>query len=277
MMNAWIVGTIVAALAGVVGFFVVLRGSAFAAHALPLGSFTGAAAASLFGFDTFVGLIAFAALGVVGINRLGRGAHHDVATALSLVMLLGLGGFFLSLTGAYSESVYALLFGTVLGISPGEIDLVAAIAVLCVLLLAVLYRPLLLNAVSVDLAAARGIPDQRIELGFLALLGLATAIAVPVVGTLLVFSLMVGPPAAARFLTDRPGRAMLFSVGLSLLTVWAAIALAFTLNWPVGFFVGAISALLYGLGRFWAWRQWPDRDGSAPATPPAIEGLANSP
>jgi zinc/manganese transport system permease protein len=119
--------------------------------------------------------------------------------------------------------------------------------------LAVLFRPLLLNSLSPELGEAQGIRNPAIDLAFLAILGLATAMALPLVGVLLIFSLMVGPPSAARFLTSRPGVSVALSVGLSVLTVWASIALAYAMNWPVGFFVGVLAALLYGFGRFWAW------------------------
>ena len=72
---------------------------------------------------------------------------------------------------------------------------------------------------------------------------------------LLIFSLMIGPPAAARSLTSRPVRAMLLSVAIALVTVWAAIAGSYLYNWPVGFFVGALGALSYGTGRGWAARR----------------------
>jgi zinc/manganese transport system permease protein len=106
---------------------------------------------------------------------------------------------------------------------------------------------------SPELGAAQGIRNQMIDLAFLAILGLATAMALPVVGALLIFSLMVGPASAARFLTSRPGVSMALSVLLSTLTVWSSIALAYTLNWPVGFFVGVLTAVLYGFGRLWVW------------------------
>ena len=117
MVNTWIVATIVAAVAGIVGFFVVIRGASFAAHALPLGTFPGAAAASLIGVNPLFGLLVFSGLGVIGISQLARRGRRDLATALSLVMLLGLGALFLSLTTEYFQAVYALLFGEVLGVS----------------------------------------------------------------------------------------------------------------------------------------------------------------
>jgi zinc/manganese transport system permease protein len=253
MINSWIVASMVAVVAGVTGLFVVIRGNTFAAHTLPLGTFPGAAAATLLGVNELWGLILFAALGVICISRLGRHQRNDVATALTLVTLLGLGTLFLSLTSEYSQAVYALLFGEVLGVSSSEIAPVAGLSVAAIGLTLLLFRPLLLNAVSADLGAARGVPDRRVELFFLAVLGLATAMALPVVGALLVFSLMLGPASAARLLTDRPLRAMFLSAGIALATVWAALALSYTTNWPVGFFVGTLAALCYGLGRGWGW------------------------
>ncbi len=117
MMNAWITGTIVAVVAGVVGYFVVLRGSAFPAHAIPKGAFAGAAAASLLGISTLIGLGVFSLLGAVGIGSLSRRGRNDVATALALVMMLALGAAFLSRTTEYEPEIYSLLFGEILGVS----------------------------------------------------------------------------------------------------------------------------------------------------------------
>jgi zinc/manganese transport system permease protein len=249
LVNTWVVASIVAAAAGFVGFFVVIRGASFAAHALPLGAFPGAAAARLFGFNELLGLIAFSGLGVIGISGLGRRGRHEVATALSLVALLGLGALFLSMSREYSQEVYSLLFGQVLGISASEVAPIAVISAVAIALTAARFRPLLLNATSPELGEAMGVTRNGAELFFLIIVALASAMAVTVVGTLLVFSLMVGPAAAARSLTNHPILASLLSVILSLVTVWAAIALSYWTDWPIGFFVGGIAALCYGTGR----------------------------
>jgi zinc/manganese transport system permease protein len=252
MVNSWIVATIIAVVAGFVGFFVVIRGSSFAAHALPLGTFPGAAAASLFGVNQFFGLIIFSGLGVIGISQLSRRARREVATALSLVALLGLGTLFLSMTSEYSQEVYSLLFGEVLGVSADEIAPVAIAGAISIAVTLLLFRPLLLSSVSPELGEASGVSARRMEFWFLAILALATAMALPVVGALLVFSLMVAPAAAARSLTDRPFLAMFLSVGIALVTVWAAIAISYVTNWPIGFFVGGFGVVSYGMGRVWA-------------------------
>ena len=213
MVNAWIVATIVAVVGGAVGFFVVLRGSAFVAHAVPNGSFAGAAAASLVGANALIGLGVFSLGGALGIGLLGRRGRHDVATALTLVFMLGLGALFLSFSVEYAPEIYSLLFGEVLGISTNQLGPTIALAVVCLAALAVLYRPLLLSSALPDSAQARGIAPFAIELGFLLLVALATTMTVPVVGTALIFSLMIGPPAAARAFTNRPWVAIMLSVG----------------------------------------------------------------
>ena len=114
----------------------------------------------------------------------------------------------------------------------------------------------MLSSVLADVGEARGISSFGMQVCFLVLIALATTMTVPVVGTLLIFSLMIGPPAAARSFTDRPDRAIALSVAIALGTVWAAIALSYQTNYPVGFFVGTISAASYALGRAWtAWRR----------------------
>ncbi len=255
MVNAWEASAIVAVVAGVVGFFTVLRGSAFAAHALPNGAFAGAAGASLIGVSALVGLGTFAVGGALVIAALGRRARNDVATALTIVLMLGFGDLFLSRTTEYAPEIYSLLFGEVLGVSSNEIAPTAGIAVLCMVAIAVLYRPLLLSSVAPEVAEAKGVRLRRIDLCFLLVIALVTTMAVPVVGSLLIFSLLIGPPAAAGAFTDRPPVAMALSVVVALVTVWAAIAFSYVANLPVGFFVGTISAFAYAGGRAWsAWR-----------------------
>src|ERR1700722_7523907 len=182
MMNAWITATIVAVVAGVVGYFVVLRGSAFPAHAIPKGAFAGAAGASLVGVSTLAGLTVFALLGAAVIGALGRRGRNDVITALTLVMMLALGAAFLSRTTEYEPAIYSLLFGEVLGVSSSQILPVAVLGALCLAAVAVIYRPLLFTAAVPEIAEARGIRGNRVEICFLLIVALATTMTVPVTG-----------------------------------------------------------------------------------------------
>jgi zinc/manganese transport system permease protein len=266
MVNAWEVGTMVAIVGGVVGFFVVVRGSSFAAHAIPNGAFAGAAGANLIGVSPLLGLGVFSFAAALGIGALSRRGRSDAVTALALVMMLALGAAFLSLSTQYEPQIFSLLFGEILGVSSSEILPVVALGLVCVVAVAVLYRPLLLSAIAPDIAAARGLRPQRLEIVFLVVIACATTMTVPVVGALLIFTLMIGPSAAARCFTDRVERAMVGSVAIALLTIWISLACAYASNWPVGFYVSVISAAWYGLGRgYVAWhRRRRIRSTSAP-------------
>jgi zinc/manganese transport system permease protein len=276
MVNTWIVATIVAVVAGAVGFFTVLRGSAFVAHAIPNGSFAGAAGASLIGISTIIGLGVFSLAGALGIGLLSRRGRHDVATALTLVFMLGLGALFLSFSSEYAPEIYSLLFGEVLGISNNELAPTAALAIVCLAAVALVYRPLMLSSVIPDVGEARGISTFRMELCFLIIVALATTMTVPVVGTALIFSLMIGPPAAARSFTNRPHVAIALSIAIAVAVIWVAIAVSYNTNWPVGFFVGVSSATSYAIGRAWAfWRRTRHTQAPAPIRSTPVLGEAS--
>src|SRR5580658_318610 len=157
MVNAWEVGTMVALVGGVVGFFVVLRGSAFPAHAIPNGAFAGAAGANLVGANPLLGLAVFSLLAALGIGAMGRRGRHDVATALALVVMLALGALFLSRSSEYEPEIFSLLFGEVLGVSTTEILPVALLGLACIVAVVVLYRPLMYSSVLPQVAEARGV------------------------------------------------------------------------------------------------------------------------
>jgi zinc/manganese transport system permease protein len=252
MLNTWIAATAVAVIAGVTGFFAVLRGSTFAAHAIPNGAFAGAAGASLLGLNALAGLAAFSAAGALGIAGLSRRSRHDVATALTFVMMLGLGALFVSWSTQYAQEAYSLLFGEVFGVSADEVLPILALGAVSVAAIGVMFRPLLLSSAMPEVAEARGVPARRMELAFLLVMALATSMTVPVVGALLMFSLMVGPAAAARSLTARPMLAMALSVAIALVTVWTGVAVSYQTSWPLGFFVGAMGAGFFLLGRAYA-------------------------
>ena len=249
MQDTWITASIVAVIAALVGFFVVLRGAAFTAHAVPNAAFAGAAGAGLVGVSSLVGLGAFSLGGALLIGLLSRKGRHDAVTALTVALMLGLGALFLSWSTEYAPEIYSLLFGEVLGLSSQDVTTTAILGLACVAVLACFYRPLMLSSTLPEVAEARGIRHVRIDLLFLTLVALATTTAVPVVGALLMFTLMIGPPAAARALTRHPAPALTLAVLLALATVWIAIAASYQTDWPIGFFVGVISAAWYFLAR----------------------------
>jgi zinc/manganese transport system permease protein len=137
-------------------------------------------------------------------------------------------------------------------VSTSEVLPIALLAAVSVAAIAALYRPLLLSSVMPELAEARGVRPARVEMLFLVVVALATSMTLPVVGALLIFSLMIGPPAAARSVTSKPLLAVALSAVIAVVVVWASIAAAYDTNWPVGFFVGVFGAVCYAAGRGWA-------------------------
>jgi zinc/manganese transport system permease protein len=250
MQHAFEAGTLVAIIAGIVGYFVVLRRSSFAAHSLSHIGFAGAAGAVLVGISPVFGLLLFTSVGGIGMTALGpRASHRDVQIGTVLAFMLGLGVLFISLYTGYATEAYSILFGEILGISSSDV-LITAIAGLVILLaISVVYRPLLFSSLDEDVAEAKGLPMHRLGVIFMLLVALATSIAVQVVGVLLIFSLMVTPAAIAQRLAKRPWRAILTSVIIALAATWLGLFVAFYEPYPVSFFITTIVFILYLLVR----------------------------
>src|ERR1700682_2865237 len=242
MVPAFEAGTIVAIVAGTIGYFVVLRGSAFAAHALSHIGFAGATGAVVLGLNPIFGLLAFTLGSGIAIGALGnRLRGRDVTIGIVIAWTLGLGGLFISLYTGYATEAYALLFGEILGISSGDVvvTLVAGIATLACLI--AVYRPLLFSSVDEELASARGVPVIVLSIGFMAILAVAVTEAVQVVGVLLIFALIVPPAAIAVRFTSRPPRAIAIGIVLALAFTWLGLSIAYYSPHPVSFFITSLA------------------------------------
>jgi len=251
MRHALEAGTIVAIVAGVVGYFVVVRRSSFAAHALSHAGFAGAAGAVLLGLNPMFGLLAFTIGGGILMGALGKKAEgRDVQVGTVLSFMLGVGVLFISLYKGYATEAYSLLFGEILGISESNVivSLIAGIVILVAL--ACIYRPLLFSSLDEDVAEAKGLPVFGIGIVFMILIAIATSISVQIVGVLLIFALMVTPAAIAERLARTPAKGIAISVAVALLATWTGLILAFYLPYPVSFFITSIVFLLYGATRF---------------------------
>ncbi len=250
MQNAFLAGTTAAVLAGIVGYFVVLRGEAFAGHTLAIVGFPGAAGAILFGLPQLLGLAVVCTASGLGIGVLGRGTVRDLPSESAAIgtiqaFLLALGFLFVSLYKGLLVGVYGILFGTFLGITRDQALLLLAIAVVALGVLAVIGRPLLYVSVDEPAAAAAGVPVRALSIGFLVLLGLAIASTALITGALLVFALLVMPAAAANQLVVRPGLAMIVSSALALVIVWSGLTISYFTDLPIGFLVTAVGFVIY--------------------------------
>ena len=250
MQNALLTGTVVAVLAGAVGYYVVLRGQSFAAHTLSQVGFPGAAAAVLVHAPPLLGLVAFSTASALGIAAAGRSLDAGRRTEAAVVgtvlaFSLGLGLLFFRLYAGSAQGIYAFLFGTILGISDGAVAATAALAGACLAALAAIARPLLFASIDADVAQARGVPVRALSTAFLVLVALAVAQAVQIVGTLLLFALLVAAADSAHQLTGRPWLGLGLSVALSLVCTWAGLAVAYFTIYPVGFFVTSFAFACY--------------------------------
>jgi zinc/manganese transport system permease protein len=246
MQNAFVAGTIVAIIAGIVGYFVVLRRSSFAAHALSHIGFAGAAGAVLFGISPVFGLLLFTSVGGCGIAVIDpRKSHRDVQIGTVLAFMLGLGVLFISLYAGYATEAYSILFGEILGISVSDVIVTLIAGFVILLAVLVVYKPLLFVSLDEDVAEAKGMPTRLLGVVFMLLVAVATSIAVQVVGVLLIFALMVTPAAIAQKLATRPLRAMIISIIIALMATWMGLIIAFYEPYPVSFFITSIVFVLY--------------------------------
>lgn len=249
MVNALEAGTIVAVMAGVTGWFMVLRRQVFAGHTLSVIAFPGAAAAAYAGLPLAAGYFGFCGAGALALAGItgARRSHSSESAAIGLLQAfaLALGFFFVVLYHGVLNGLDSLLFGTFLGITRGQVLALLVVAAVTVTLLAVAARPLLFASVDPEVAAANGVRVRLLALAFLLVLGLSVAETSQITGALLVFALLVTPAATANRLTANPALALGLSVSLALLVTWLGLALAYFSIYPVGFYVTSLSFALY--------------------------------
>lgn len=250
MQHAFETGTIIAVIAGVMGYLVVLRRSTFAAHAFAEIGFAGAAGAVLVGVSPIIGMLSFSTLGGVGIALLGNRAwERDIEIGTVLAFALGLGLLFISLYTGYATEAYSILFGEILGVSWPDVLLTLAVGIVIIAAAAIVYRPLLFASLDEDVAEAKGMHTLLLGVIFMVLLAAAVSIAIQAVGVLLIFALMVTPAAIAIRLTKKPTLAIACSVCVALFATWAGLAIAYFEPYPVSFFITSIAFVLYIIAR----------------------------
>jgi zinc/manganese transport system permease protein len=254
MQNAYLAGTLVALTAGIMGYFMVLRSQSFAGHSLANVGFAGATGAVLFGIPPIVGLFLAGLLAAVGIQTLNEASGHsrqsDIGVGAVFTASLALGFLFIALAPAeYAANVYNVLFGNVLGISDADVGIIAWSTLVLVGAFLIITRPLFFASIDPDVAAARGVPVRALAFGYLVLLALEVAVAVQVVGVLLIFALLVTPAAIAQDVTTRPAVAAAVAVALALIFTWAGLAVGYFTPYPVGFFITTFAFGTYALVR----------------------------
>ena len=246
MTNAFAAAGIVALVSGLVGYFLVMRGQAFAGHALSHVGFAGATGAGLIGLAPIWGLVGFSLAAAIVMGLMSeRISNRDVAIGVVLALALGFGLLFMHYYTAFASQATALLFGNVLAVDRGMITTLAALGAVTLAGLAAIMRPLIFASLQPELAEAKGVPLRFVGTAFLAVVALTVSECAQIVGVLLVFTLMVGPPAAAQRLASGLWAGLALSAALALAEAWLGLTLAFYSDWPVSFCIAFLSALGY--------------------------------
>lgn len=265
MRNALIGGLLVAVAAGVLGYFVIVRQHAFAAHALAHIGFPGATGAILIGVPVTLGLAVFTVGGALAIGLLGkRLADREIATGTILALATGLGVLFNSMTTRNASAVTSVLFGNLLAISTQQLWTFGLFTLGLAVLLAVVARPLVFASVNPEVAEARGVPVRLLGVVFMVALALVITMAVQVVGTLLLFGLVVTPAAAALAVSARPSVVALLSTAFGATSVVVGLLLAAMFNLPPSFAIVTLSFLIW-LGSIVIHREHHRGEGNDPA------------
>ena len=246
MTNAFAAAGIAAVVSGIVGFFLVMRGQTFAGHALSHIGFAGATGAGLIGLAPLWGLVGFTLAAGITMGMLSdRISNRDVAIGVVLALALGFGLLFLHYYTSFATQATALLFGNVLAVDHDMIATLFALALVTLAGLGMIMRPLIFASLQPELAEAKGVPLRFVSTAFLAVVALAVSECAQIVGVLLVFTLMVGPAAAAQRLAGGLWSGLLLSAALALGEAWLGLTIAFYTDWPVSFCIAVLSGLCY--------------------------------
>ena len=250
MLNAALAGLCIAVAAGVVGYFTIARHSTFAAHAIAHIGLPGATGAVLLGLPVAVGLGGFALGGALVIAALGkRASEREIATGTVLAFATGLGLFFARMSSSASQQLQSILFGSILTITDDQIIGFAVFDAILLAVIAVIYRPLLFSSLDEQVAQAKGVPTGIMNALFMAILAGVITIAVPAVGTLLIFALVVTPAATATIVTTTPLRAILVSTALCLVSIWGGLVIAAMFPAPPSFVIVTLSTLFWVIAK----------------------------
>jgi zinc/manganese transport system permease protein len=252
MRQALLAGTILSIVAGLVGYFVVLRHQSFAGESLSDVAFTGALGGAALGINPLASLLVTTIAVAVAMGGFGeRLRGRDVAIGTVLAWVLGLGVLFLSLFTAQASgtgtgfSGVTVLFGNILGISADQTRTIALISALAVLVLLLIARPLLFASLDPDVAAAQGVPVRLLGLGFMVLLAVTVSEATLAVGALLVFALLLLPAAIAHRVTSRPSWTLALSAGLAVALTWFGIGFGFYTGYPSSVCISLLAFVSY--------------------------------
>ena len=246
LQNSILAGAVLGIIGGFVGMFVMMRDHAFAVHGVSEMSFAGAALALLLGYDVITGsmigsIISALLIGMMGVKK---SESNSVIGAL-MPFGLGLGILFLSLYQGRSANKFSLLTGQIVSVDGDQLNAMIAGAIVIIAILTLIWRPLSFASLDPEVAQAKGVPMRTLSLVFMVVLGIAVALSVQVVGSLLVLALLITPSAAALQVTASPLKALILSVIFAELAIVGGILLALAGSLPISPYVTSVSFVIY--------------------------------
>lgn len=246
VQNSIWAGAVLGLLGGLVGTFVMKRDLAFAVHGISELSFAGASFALLMGADIILGSLAGSVAAALLLGLMGVRAR-DKNSIIGVIMPfgLGLGILFLALYQGRAANKFGLLTGQIVSVDTVQLQVLAGTAVVVMIALASMWRPLSFASVDPEMAEARGVPVRGLAIAFMVLLGVSVALSIQIVGALLVLALLITPAAAALRVTTSPRLVVLLSVLFAVTATVGGILLALGSRIPISPYVTTLSFLIY--------------------------------
>ncbi|MCV3295634.1 metal ABC transporter permease [Oenococcus kitaharae] len=246
MQHAYEAGTIVAILCGIVGVFVVARKLSFLAHTLSEIGFSGAAFGVWIGWAPFQSMMLFTFLSSILASRIGiNQQRRDAATSSVSALFMGLGVLFLSFSSKNASYTTSILFGSIVGISFGNVIQIIVVSMIVMILTMLIYRRLKFDSFDQIGSQITDRKNNYINIIFIVMMALSVSVASQIVGALLIFILLTLPAYTAQFYARSVSAMIFISIGLSLVGTWLGLYLAYETNWPVTFFIAAIETFFY--------------------------------
>ncbi|MDR3128556.1 MAG: metal ABC transporter permease [Bifidobacteriaceae bacterium] len=246
IINAFLCGAIVAISAGIIGYFVIIRKATFISHALSHIGLPGATGAILLGLPVSSGLFLFCGLGAITITILGKKiTDTDIATGSILALATGFGLLFSNMSSKASTTMTSILFGNIFTIYSIQTILFSCFLACLIILLIIFFRPLLLCSLNEDIANARGLPTRLYAASFMIILSIVVAMSIEVVGTLLLFALVITPAASAIAITANPIKSIILSCIFALTSVWLGLFISIIFSLPPSFTIVTISFIIW--------------------------------
>ena len=246
VQNSIIAAAVLGIVGGLIGVFVMQRDMAFAVHGISELSFAGAAGALLIGANVVAGSLVGSLIAAVLIGLLGaRARDRNSIIGVLMPFGLGLGILFLALYPGRSGNKFGLLTGQIISVDFAQLGLLITIAVVVLVALLAVWRPLTFDSLDPEVAEARGVPSRALSLGFMVLLGLTVAVSVQIIGALLVLALLVTPAAAALRVSSSPVLVPVLSMGFGFVSAVGGILLAIGGSLPISPYITTISFAIY--------------------------------